>query len=141
MALRLKCGSNLLSRRLGAFLVGGLHDVNSLQPRGGILSTYPVALGSFGVLGGTSMAAPALTGAIALILQVRGTSTAEKLGIRDLLQSTAKPVLSNHTDGSPYQTLSQQGAGLVNVPQAAWAETIVRPGQLMLNDSGHFVPE
>jgi len=53
------------------------------------------------------------------------------------MQTTAQPISSSHTDGDPFQTLSQQGAGLLNTFNAVHTTTIVTPGQLLLNDTAH----
>lgn len=83
------------------------------------------------------MATPATAASAALVLSVRGRNKAVALAMRDLLQTTAQPVSSSHTDGDPFQTLAQQGAGLVNVFNAVHTTTIVSPGQLLLNDTTH----
>jgi subtilisin family serine protease len=109
-------------------------------PGGNILSTFPVPLGSFAVLSGTSMATPFVAGSSALLLSVKGKSKTVTDGARTLFQTTAKAVSSSKTDGDPLQTLTQQGAGLINVFDAIHATTIVSPGELVLNDTAHFKP-
>ncbi|EPQ55564.1 subtilisin-like protease [Gloeophyllum trabeum ATCC 11539] len=105
-------------------------------PGGNILSTLPIALGSYGVESGTSMATPFTAGSAALILQAKGKSVAKS--IRNLFQTTASAVASSKTDGDPLQTVSQQGAGLIQVDRAIGTTTVVSPGQLTLNDTAHF---
>ncbi|GLB37011.1 putative subtilisin-like protein [Lyophyllum shimeji] len=107
-------------------------------PGGNILSTLPVPLGSFGVESGTSMATPFVAGSAALILSVKGRSASVARGVRTLLETTAQRVPSSHTDGDPLQTLTQQGAGLINVFNAIHTTTVVSPGELILNDTAHF---
>ncbi|KAH9892693.1 subtilisin-like protease [Cubamyces lactineus] len=110
-------------------------------PGGNILSTFPVPLGTFAVLSGTSMATPFIAGVSALLLSVKGTSPEVGLGARDLLETTAQRVPSSHTtDGDPLQTLTQQGAGLVDAFKAIHAEVLVTPGELITNDTAHFKP-
>ncbi|TFK50631.1 subtilisin-like protease [Heliocybe sulcata] len=105
-------------------------------PGGNILSTLPVALGSYGVESGTSMATPFVAGSAALVLQSKGKDAAKSL--RTLFQTTASNVASSKTDGEPLQTVSQQGAGLIQVDRALSTKTVVSPGQFTLNDTEHF---
>lgn len=107
-------------------------------PGGTILSTLPVPLGAFGVLSGTSMSTPFLAGSAALLFSVKGKSAAVGRTARTLFETTAQMVPSTHTDGDPLQTVTQQGAGLINVFDAIHATTIVSPGELILNDTAHF---
>ncbi|KAK0213189.1 pyrolysin [Desarmillaria ectypa] len=107
-------------------------------PGGSILSTIPMPLGSYAVESGTSMATPFTAGAAALILESRGKSTKVGLMVRDLLQTTASPVLSENTEGSLLQTATQQGAGLIQVNRAVHTTTRVTPAQLLLNDTANF---
>jgi len=41
-------------------------------------------------------------------------------------------------DGGPLQTVSQQGAELINVFGAIYATMVVWPSELLLNDTAHF---
>jgi subtilisin family serine protease len=107
-------------------------------PGGNILSTLPLALGGFGVESGTSMATPFTAGASALVLQSKGKSKDVATGIRSLFQSTAGAIRDGKSENDPYQTVTQQGAGLIQVNNAISTKTIVTPGQLTLNDTTHF---
>ncbi|KAL0572698.1 hypothetical protein V5O48_009272 [Marasmius crinis-equi] len=107
-------------------------------PGGNILSTLPVPLGSYGVESGTSMATPFAAGSAALLLEVKGKDPAFVRSIRTLLETTAAPVPVDHSDNPLLQTLTQQGAGLVNVFSAVHSTTLVAPGELVLNDTAHF---
>ncbi|KAK1216865.1 hypothetical protein PQX77_020500 [Marasmius sp. AFHP31] len=86
------------------------------------------------------MAAPFVAGGAALLLQAKGKSPDFVHTIRTLLETTATPVPANHTKDSDslLQTLTQQGAGLINVYNAVHTTTLVSPGELLLNDTTHF---
>ncbi|KAK1222039.1 hypothetical protein PQX77_015138 [Marasmius sp. AFHP31] len=108
-------------------------------PGGLVLSTYPTTRGYYGVASGTSMASPFVAGSAALILSVLGKSVAPD--VRTRLETTAQPVLASHNGSSLLQTAAQQGAGLINVYNALFGTTKVWPGELLLNDTAHFVGE
>jgi hypothetical protein len=74
-------------------------------------------------------------------MEVRGRNADVAKGMLSLLESTAQRVPSNKTDGDPLQTVTQQGAGLVNVFKAVYAETIVSPTELIVNDTAHARPQ
>jgi len=103
-------------------------------PGGDIFSTLPLALGGFGVLSGTSMSAPYISGVAALYMS--GGNVTDPLQLRGLLSSTAIPVDFN--DGvKTFNNLQapriQQGAGLIQADKALQATTLVSPSFLTLN--------
>jgi len=108
------------------------------SPGGMILSTYPRALGSYAVLSGTSMACPLSAAIYALIMEVRGTK--DPATIENLLSATSNPNLFN--DGratTPYLApVSQQGSGLIQAYDAAYATTLLTVSSLSFNDTDHF---
>ncbi|KAK7408332.1 hypothetical protein QQX98_009480 [Neonectria punicea] len=108
-------------------------------PGGGILSTYPRELGSYAVLSGTSMATPLIAGIFALISEVRGTLEPEL--IENLLSGSSNPQLFNNGE-TYYQFLApvaQQGTGLVQAHDAAYAKILLTPSGLSFNDTDNFV--
>ena len=64
------------------------------------------------------MATPFVAGGAALLLATRGKSTATAKTARTLFETTASKISTSKTDGDLYQTLSQSGAGLINVYKA-----------------------
>lgn len=110
------------------------------SPGGMILSTYPRALGSYAVLSGTSMACPLSAAIYALIMEVRGTK--DPATIENLLSSTSNPNLFN--DGrttTPFLApVPQQGSGLIQAYDAAYATTLLTVSSLSFNDTDHFDP-
>ncbi|KAM0334451.1 hypothetical protein ACHAQA_001478 [Verticillium albo-atrum] len=107
-------------------------------PGGEILSLYPRALGSYAVLGGTSMATPLVSGVLALLAEIRGTL--DPVELSNILSATAKPQFFN--DGNKaYDQLApvaQQGTGLIQAYDAAFATTILSVSSLAFNDSDHL---
>ena len=110
-------------------------------PGGYILSTYPIDLGSYAVLSGTSMATPYIAGVLALYMNAKGLQGEVNYeSLRQILATTATPVFFN--DGIqtyPYLApVVQQGGGLVNAFAAVHYSTVISPSNLPLNDSIHF---
>ena len=110
-------------------------------PGGNILSTWPVAKGSYAVLSGTSMACPLTSAVTALIGEVRGGI--DPIAIKNLLSSNANPQLFNTgAEFLPYLApVSQQGAGLIQAYDAAHATTLLEPSSFSFNDTAHFTKQ
>lgn len=109
-------------------------------PGGNILSTYPVAKGSYAVESGTSMATPFTAGSIALLLEIRGKKTSPAT-ITNLLSANANPQLFNDNTQFYNQLapVPQQGAGLIQVYDAAYATTLLEPSNLAFNDTANLI--
>lgn len=104
-------------------------------PGGNILSTFPVHLGSYTVMSGTSMAAPLAAAIYALVSNVRKTLNPREL--QNVLAATAKPVQENNNgDINPLLApIAQQGAGIAQAYDAAYATTVLSESSLAFNDT------
>ena len=103
-------------------------------PGGFIYSTYPVELGAYATLSGTSMSAPHVAGAVAMLLEAKpGTRAAD---VRDILQNTSQP---KDWAGAPgfgiLEPVHRQGAGMIDINAAVLNPLHVSPGKLSLGES------
>ncbi|KAJ2809414.1 hypothetical protein H4R20_000139 [Coemansia guatemalensis] len=100
-------------------------------PGGNIWSTYPLKLGSYKSLSGTSMSTPYIAGVVALIKQARPKLTVDQ--IRQILVNSANPIPDPGTGQmvSPYSS----GAGLVNAYNAIKSRAFVGPYVLSINQT------
>lgn len=110
-------------------------------PGGQIWSTIPLELGGHGAKSGTSMAAPHVAGAAALLLQEHPGWAPEQ--IKGALVSTADPLDWSLQPGQGYlEPVHRQGAGLLDMVEAAHTSTAVAEPTISLRDSsagGHSV--
>ncbi|KAK8051388.1 hypothetical protein PG993_002773 [Apiospora rasikravindrae] len=112
-------------------------------PGGKILSTYPLPLGGYRIMTGTSMACPLVAGVLALIGEARGSLKDTNL-VNRLISATAEPKIwfdGTKTYPGTLAPVSQQGAGIIQAYDAAFTETILSVESLSLNDTEHFVGE
>jgi subtilisin family serine protease len=105
-----------------------------MAPGGLIVSTYPLAQGGYASLSGTSMAAPHVAGAAALLLEAE--PDLDPSDVRDRLQNTAEPAVwsLNPPTGLLDHTF-RQGAGLIQIDDAVMTDQRVTPAQLALGDA------
>ncbi len=127
--------------RMSDFSSWGVPGDLSLKPEitapgGNIYSTLDG--GAYGSMSGTSMAAPAMAGLSALVLQyIEDQNLTEQTGLsaralaQALLMSTAKPLTEEN--GLPYSP-RKQGAGLANAYEATSAQSYLLVGAVSGND-------
>lgn len=103
-------------------------------PGGQIWSTVPLELGEYASKSGTSMSAPHVAGAAALLLSAR-----DDLGpaqIKEVMQNTADPALwSLNPDLELLEPVFRQGAGMLDIDDAILAEEFLSPGSISLGES------
>jgi subtilisin family serine protease len=94
-------------------------------PGVGILSSLPAREGTWGSLSGTSMAAPHVAGAAALLSQRHPTWTVAQ--IKSALAITARPALDGGAREAP---ATRQGGGIVDLPKADQPLVFAQPVNL-----------
>ncbi|HHW82870.1 MAG TPA: S8 family serine peptidase [Actinomycetales bacterium] len=103
-------------------------------PGGSIYSTYPLEQGGYATIGGTSMSAPHVAGAAALLLEAR--PELDPFEVRTVLTNTANPFTWGLVPGGSYlEPVARQGGGLVDIPHAITTQTFVEPQKISLGDS------
>ncbi|EJD38559.1 subtilisin-like protein [Auricularia subglabra TFB-10046 SS5] len=95
-------------------------------PGGNIKSLWPVKMGSFKLLSGTLMSTPH-----AAASAHNGACAYRRM--RDRLETMSRWVPQSKAKGARPHTLIQQGAGLIDAWDAIHYETVVAPGELLLN--------
>ncbi len=103
-------------------------------PGGNIYSTYPLELGGYATLSGTSMSSPHVAGAVALLLQAKPKTNSQI--VRTILQNSADPKAWWGAPTAPYlDNVHRQGAGMLDIDDAILATTRVEPGKLAVGES------
>ncbi|KAF1980224.1 subtilisin-like serine protease-like protein [Bimuria novae-zelandiae CBS 107.79] len=113
---------------------------NLVSPGENILSTYLTDDGGYRVMTGTSMAAPLVASAFALLKEVRGSLDPQRL--RRILTTTSKPIVWH--DGTKVHPdilapVPQQGSGVIQVWNAAHTTAELSIDSIAWNDTDHFV--
>lgn len=116
---------------------GDWHLLPSLAaPGAGVMSTFPRSWGGYGILSGTSMAAPYAAGCVALLKQARPGLSAQE--IVALLVNTADPAAFSDGTSKPYSfyaSVWQQGGGIINPLKALKSAGIPDVSFLSFNDT------
>jgi subtilisin family serine protease len=103
-------------------------------PGGLIYSTYPLELGGYATLSGTSMSSPHTAGGAALVLQAVPSVSAHDM--RDRLQNAANPkVWSGNPGTGLLDFVHRQGAGMLDLVQAVESPVTIQPGEMALGES------
>lgn len=98
-------------------------------PGGNIYSSYPLELGSYATLSGTSMSSPHVAGAVALLLQAKPKTSPQV--VRDILQNSAEPKLWSLAPAyGILDSVNRQGAGMIQIDKAILATTFITPGKI-----------
>jgi subtilisin family serine protease len=107
-------------------------------PGGFIWSTYPIELGSYANLSGTSMASPHVAGAAALFLEAHPNTPSQAMDV--WLQNSADPHLWSGNPGlGALDHAHRQGAGMLDIDDSILATVKIEPSDLGLGE-GEFGP-
>ena len=103
-------------------------------PGGLIWSTFPLVLGSYASLSGTSMSSPHVAGAAALLLEARPKTS--PAAVKTALQNSAVPAPWFGNPGLGFlDVVGRQGAGMIHIDRSILSTTTVEPSSLALGES------
>ncbi|KAJ4344849.1 uncharacterized protein N0V89_012593 [Didymosphaeria variabile] len=113
---------------------------NLVAPGENILSTYLTSDGSYRVMTGTSMSAPLVASAFALLKGARGSL--DPLRLRRIMTTTSKPIAWH--DGTKVHPdilapVPQQGSGIIQTWNAVYSTAELSIDNISWNDTDHFV--
>ncbi|KAF9090991.1 hypothetical protein BGX29_011187 [Mortierella sp. GBA35] len=106
-------------------------------PSGQIWSTYPVKLGSYVSLSDTSMATPYVVGCVGLYLEGPPDADRSVSFIKTIFQNSARP-RKQQKGFKGLASVTQQGAGLLNMMDILSSKVVVTPSHISLNDTEHL---
>ncbi len=103
-------------------------------PGGSIWSTFPLELGGYANLSGTSMSSPHVAGAVALLLEARPNTPSQ--AVRGILQNSADPAAwwGNPALGF-LDNVHRQGAGMLDIDDAILSTTKIEPAKISAGES------
>ncbi|KAF9139991.1 hypothetical protein BGX30_007173 [Mortierella sp. GBA39] len=139
-------GPKQVSNPNGGFLsvfssMGPDSELNSkpdiAAPGGQIWSTFPIKLGSYASLSGTSMAAPYIVGCVGLYLEGLPNGDHSAKAIKTAFQNSAQP-RKQQMGYKGYASVTQQGAGLLRMMDILSTKVAVTPSHISLNDTEHI---
>jgi hypothetical protein len=98
-------------------------------PGGLIRSTYPLELGGYATISGTSMSSPHVAGAAALYLEAHPNTPSQAM--RGILQNSADPRPWFGNPGLGFlDNVHRQGAGMLDIDDAIRATTKIEPAKI-----------
>ena len=103
-------------------------------PGGSIWSTFPLELGGYANLSGTSMSSPHVAGAVALLLEARPNTPSQ--AVRGILQNSADPAAWWGNPGLGFlDNVHRQGAGMLDIDDAILSTTKIEPAKISAGES------
>jgi hypothetical protein len=106
-------------------------------PGGNIYSTFPLELGGYATLSGTSMSSPHVAGAAALLLDAKPNTKAKD--VRTILQNSADPkAWSLNAPTGFLDHVHRQGAGMLDIDDSIKAKTVITPSKIAVGEYWHI---